>query len=60
MNENKPQQCPVAIFLLRKSKVLAEVKKYGILIYHALIDARLTHVWYKTQPIGINVKLNEK
>ena len=40
--------------------MLAEVKKYGILIYHALIDARLTHVWYKTQPIGINVKLNEK
>ena len=53
MYENKTERCPVAFFLLFKSKRSVELRNMGP-FYLAVIDAPLTDVWYKNQAMGVN------
>ena len=53
MYENKTERCPVAFFLLFKSKRPVELRNMGP-FYLTVIDAPLTDVWYKNQAMGVN------
>ena len=53
MCENKTERCPVAFFLLFRSKSPVELWNMGP-FYLAVIDAPLTDVWYKNRSMGIN------
>ena len=51
--DNKTERCPVASFLLFKSKCPVELENTGP-FYLSVIDAPLTDVWYKNQAMGVN------
>ena len=53
MYENKTKRCPVAFFLLFKSKRSVELRNMSP-SYFTVIDASLTDVWYKNQATEIN------
>ena len=53
MYENKIERCPLASFLLFKSKRPVELRNMGP-FYLTVIDAPLTDVWYKNQAMGVN------
>ena len=53
MYENKTERCPVAFFLLFKSKRPVELRNMGP-FYLTVIDAPLTDVWYKNQAMWVN------
>ena len=53
MYENKTEKCPVAFFLLLKSKRLVELRNMGP-FYLTVIDAPLTDVWYVNHAMGVN------
>ena len=64
MYENKTEKCPVAFFLLLKSKRLVELRNMGP-SYLTVIDAPLTDVSYVNHAMGgqhnkHNVEQNEK
>ena len=48
MYENKTKRCPVAFFLLFKSKSPVELQNLGP-FFLGVIDAPLNDVWYKNQ-----------
>ena len=52
MYENKTDRCPVAFFLLFKSKRPVELRNMGP-FYFTVIHAPLTDVWYKNQSMGV-------
>ena len=51
--ENKTGRCPVAFFLLFKSKRPVDLQNMDP-FYLTVIDAPLTDVWYKNQAMGAN------
>ena len=53
MCENKTERCPLAIFLLFKSKYPVELRNMGP-FYLTVVDAPPTDVWYKNQAMGVN------
>ena len=53
MHQNKTERCPVAFFLLLKSKRPVELQNMGS-FDHTVIDANLTDVWYKNQAMEVN------
>ena len=53
MYENKTERCPVAFFLLFKSKRPVKLRNTGP-FHLTVIDAPLSDVWYKNQAMGVN------
>ena len=53
MYENRTERCPVAFFLLFKSKQPVELRNMGT-FYLTAIDAPLTDVWHKNQAMEVN------
>ena len=51
--ENETERCPVAFFLLIKSKRPVQLRNMGP-FYLTVTDAPLTDVWYKNQAMGFN------
>ena len=56
MNENKTERCPVAFFLLFKSKRPVDLRNMDPFNL-TVTDAPLTDVWYKNHAMGVN-KIN--
>ena len=53
MYENKRERCPVAFFLLFRSKRPVELRNMGP-FYLSVINVLLTDIWYKNQAMVVN------